>query len=198
MAQNTPYGHLVGTATIYVAPLTAGAAEAEPDVNVSDPTSGTNFVVLGETDGDQVIQRTGALTFFSDNDHTGPRKAVRPEEGMTVRATLVNLTLEQRAYALSLASSAVTSDAGPPAIKQLPNKRGYYPTVYTLLVKGTVHSPYGALPAQFYIPMGVFDGEPSETYAKDGRPGLEFIYTALEDTAQSSGDEFGHLTAQTA
>lgn len=195
MATNTPYGHLVGTPTIYVAPLTAGVAEAEPDV---DTTPAGNWVELGETDGDISIQRVGALTYFSDNDHTGPRKAVRPEEGLTVSATLVNLTLEQRAYALSLAQSSVTTDAGPPAIKQLPNKRGYYPTVYSLLVVGSVHSPYGALPAQYYVPMVVFDGEPTETYAKDGRPGLEFAATALEDTAQSSGDEFGHLTAQTA
>jgi len=194
MTTNTPYGQLVGTCKLYVAPLSAGVAEAEDAVNV---TPSGNWVELGETDGDQSVQRTGALTYFSDNDHTGNRKAVRPEEGMIISATLVNLTLEQRAYVLSMAQSDITTAAGPPAIKSMPNKRGFIPTVYSLILKGTVDSPYGALPAQYYIPMGVFDGEPTEVRAKDGRPGLEFAFTALEDTAQSSGEEFGIMTAQT-
>jgi len=194
MTTNTPYGHLVGTCKIYVAPLTAGVAEAEDAVNT---TPSGNWVELGETDGDQTIAREGDLTFFSDNDHTGPRKAVRPAEDFKITATLVNLTLEQRAYVLSMAQSDITTDAGPPAIKSLPNKRGFTPTVYSMIVKGTVDSPYGALPAQYYIPMGVFDGSPQEVRAKDGRPGLEFVFTAIEDTAQSAGEEFGILTAQT-
>lgn len=194
MAQNTPYGQLVGTVKFYVAPLTAGVAEAASAVNA---TPSGNWVELGETDGDQDIGPTGSFTYFSDNDHTGPRKAVRPEEGFTIRATLVNLTLEQRAYIYSMAQSDITTAAGPPATKTLPHKRGFYPTVYSLLAKGTVDSPYGALPAQHYIPMVVMDGEPREVRSKDGRAGLEFTATAIEDTAQSSGEEFGLLTAQT-
>ena len=195
MSYNTPYGRLTGTMTIYVAPLTAGVAEAKPAIN-ADPAG--NWTVLGETDGDQEFENVGALTFFRDNDHTGPRKAVRPEEDYIFRAMLVNLTLEQRAYVNSMLQSLVVTDAAPPAIKTLPHKRGFYPTPYSLLVKGTYDSPYGQFPGQHYIPMGYFDGEPTETRAKDGSPGLEFEFTAIEDTAQASGMEFGWMEAQTA
>lgn len=195
MSTNTPYGQLVGTCKIYVAPLTAGAAEAASEVD-DDPAG--NWVLLGETDGDQSVKRTGSLTYFTDNDHTGHRKAVRPAEGFQVTATLVNLTLEQRAYVMSMAQSEIATDAGPPAIKSLPNKRGYYPTVFSLLVKGAVDSPYGAFPGQHYVPMGVFDGEPTEVRGKANRAGIEFTFEALEDTAQSAGEEFGLLTVQTA
>ncbi len=193
MPTNTPYGQLAGTCLFYIAPLAAGVAEAEDLVDV---TPSGNWVALGETDGDQSVQRGGSLTYFRDNDHTGPRKAVRPNEELKITATLVNLTMEQRAYVLSMAQSDITT-AVTPSRKILANKRGFYPTVYSLIVKGTVDSPYGALPGQYYIPMGVFDGEPTEVRSKDGRPGLEFTFTALEDTAQSSGEEFGVLTVQT-
>lgn len=193
MANDAPYGRLAGTLSVYVAPLTGGAAESEPDV---DATPSGNWVLLGSTDGDQTVEYEGDLTFFSDNDHSGPLKSVRPMEGLHVRATLVNLTLEQRAYALSMAQSDITTDTTP-AIKILPNKRGFYPTPYSLLLRGAVDSPYGALPGQRYIPIGVFDGAPSEVRSKDGSPGLEFDFTALEDTAQAAGFEFGRLVAQT-
>lgn len=193
MPTNTPFGQLVGTVKFYVAPVSAGTAEAEDLVNV---TPSGNWVALGETDGEQSIQRAGGLTFFRDNDHTGPRKAVRPNEDFKITATLVNLTMEQRAYALGMAQASITTDVTP-ARKELPNKRGFIPVSYSLIAKGTVDSPYGALPGQYYVPMGVFDGEPTEVRSRDGRPGIEFTFTALEDTNQAAGEEFGYLSVQT-
>jgi hypothetical protein len=194
MAQHSPFGQLIGPLKIYVAPF-GTTAEAEPDV---DTTPAGNWVELGETDGDQVIQHTGTMTYFSDNNHTEDITGVRGAEGVTVKATLVNLTLEMRTRILGMAVGAVTSDAGPPAVKQLRHKRGFYPQPYSLLLRGPVDSPYGQFPGQRYIPKGLMDGEPEETRSKAGRAGLAFEFHALGDDNQADGDELGWLTVQTA
>lgn len=196
MTTQTPYGRLVGVWKIYLAPAT------ESKTNL-DATPSGNWVEVGATDGEQVFQLTGSLTPFMDNDSTGPRKHVRPEEGAMFKATLVNLTLEHRARIRGMATADVTTTtSGALAVKRLPNRRGYVPTRYSLLARGgaiessNTMSPYGAWPAQLYIPIGVFDGEPEETYAKDGSPGIEFEFLAEWDSTQTAGNEFGYLEVQ--
>lgn len=196
MATQTPFGRLAGVWKFYLAPAT----EAKPNL---DASVAGNWVEIGATDGEQTFQLTGALTAFYDNDATGPRKHVRPEEGAMVKATLVNLTLEHRARLRGQPTADVTTTtSGALAVKRLPNRRGFIPTRYSLLARGgaleasNTMSPYGAWPAQLWIPIGVFDGEPEETYAKDGSPAIEFEFLAEWDSAQSAGNEFGYLEAQ--
>lgn len=190
MAGNEPYGHLVGPCKVYIAPV----GTAVPAVNAV-PTS--PWTELGETDGEQEVSHAGTLTFFYDNDHQGPVKAVRPQEDPEVTFTLVNLTLENYGAILDTASD-VTSDAGPPATKKLPVKRGSVPTEYALILTGSVLSPYGAYPGMYVFPRGVFDGEPAPTFSKDGRAALECSFRVLEDDNQAAGDELGWIVVQTA
>lgn len=196
MSSQTPYSRLVGVWKIWIAPAT----EAIPALDASP--SG-NWVALGVTDGDQTFQRTGSLTPFTNNDITGPSKHVRPEEGAMFKATLVNMTFENKAYVMGMSSSTVvTATSGALNVKRIPLRRGFIPTRYSLLARGgaleasNTMSPYGAWPAQVYIPIGVFDGEPEETYGKDGSPSIEFEFMAEWDSTQSAGNEFGWEEAQ--
>lgn len=189
MAFMEPFAQLTGAVKIYLAP----AGTPEPTVNA---TPSGAWVELGATDGEQSIELSGALTFFRDNDHQGPVKAVRPEEDVVVNFTLVNLTLEHVARVLSDVAN-VASDAGPPATKRLGFKRGANPTVYALLMRGEADSPYGLYPGQNYIPRCVSDAEPTITRGKDARAEIECAFTALEDDTQSEAYRLGWSRVQT-
>jgi len=187
----------VGTWKIWI----GTASLAAPLLDVAPSGS---WIELGSTDGDQEINFTGALTALSDNEHTGPRKHVRAEEGVNFKAALAHLTLESLAKIRGLAATqtVTTTTSGTLAVKKLPNKRGYIPARYALLARGgaveasNTMSAYLAGPAQLWIPLGVFDSEPTEAYSKGGSPTPEFTFTAEEDTTQAAGDEMGWLMMQ--
>lgn len=189
MSSSLPFEQLTGTLTVYVAPV----GEALPNVNA---TPGGNWYTLGPTDGDQKISHGGALTFFRDNEHQGPVKAVRPEEMVIVTFTLVGLSLEDYARAIATQANLADATVGV-AVRTLPLKRGATPAEFALLFKGTALSPYGAFPGYYYIPRGCFDGEPEAVFAKDGRPGLEVAFSALEDDTQAAANTLGFLRVQT-
>lgn len=190
MINNAPFEQLTGTLSLYLGP----ASEAKPDV---DDAPAGNWALVGPTDGDQEMEHSQSLEYFSDNDHSGKVKAARTEEDTILKATIVGLTLENYAKLMSAVSN-VTTVVGPPAIKKLPLKRGFDVTQYALLWRGTGQSPYGNFPAQYYVPLCVVDGSPTVTRAKDGRPGLEVEFHVLEDDSQSAGEEMGWVEAQTA
>lgn len=175
MAGSEPFDQLIGTLDVYLAPV----GEAVPAVNT---TPAGNWVRLGATDGGQTIMHNGSLEKFSDDDHTGNVKAVRPEEEVVVGFTLVGLTLENYAAVINKASLIAT--ASTPSRKTMPLKKGYIPQEYAMLLKGDALSPYGILPGQYVIPRGVFDGEPEAAFTKDERAGLEIEFAALEDDDQ--------------
>lgn len=196
MASQTPFARLTGTWRIYLAP----AQEAKPNL---DASPAGNWVELGETDGDQVLKFAGGLEAMSDNKHTGPVKHVRPEEGLEFTFSLVSLTQENLAKINSMATSDITTTtSGALAVKRLPLKRGFVPTRYALLARGgatpstNAMSPYGAWPAQLWIPQGVFDGEPELAFSKGGSPAPEATFVAQMDDTQSAGNEFGFLEVQ--
>jgi hypothetical protein len=191
MAHQEPFDQLTGPLQVYV----AAHGTAEPSI---DSTPSGSWVELAETDGEQAIQHMGRLTYFRDNAHQGPRKAVRPEEDVVFTFTLVSLTLEHYARVLDDVSDMVEDTSGDPDIKKIPMERGFEPNEYALLFRGEAASPYGAWPGQYYIPLAVFDDEPQPTFGKDGRPALECEVHALADTDQSAGYELGWLTVQSA
>jgi hypothetical protein len=187
----TPFNQLIGALKVYVAPF----GTAVPDV---DDAPGGGWTLLGPTDGGQQIAHMGALTYFRDDDHQGPVKAVRPEEDVRVSMTVVGLTLENYARILHAAGNVDTA-AGPPATKTTHLKRGATPTQYAMLLRGTTMSPYGNFPGQYVIPKGVFDGEPEPAFTKDGRAALATEFRALEDDTQVDTDKsLGYLVVQTA
>lgn len=198
MADQTPYAQLTGTWQFWV-------AAAGTTMTALDASPSGSWTALGATDGDQNYSWVGALTALMDNHATGPRKHIRPEEGFTIGMTLVNLTLESLASVLSMASSTVAGGtSGALTTKEIPLRRGFVPNRFALLARGgalvasNTMSPYGAWPGQFYIPQGVFDGEPTEAFSKGGRPGVAAVFTAEYDDTQSAGYEFGQLIVQSA
>jgi len=196
MGSVTPYYRLTGVWKFWLhAPGTA-----EPDL---DDSTLTGWTVFGATDGTQSYKHKGPLVSFSSNDYSGSLLHVRPTEGFEVNATLINMTLEQIAYALGMATSDVsTGTSGALAVKELPLRRGFVPTRYALLGRGgavpasNTMSAYGAWPAQIYIPQGVFGGEPQMDFAKNGSPGLPFMYIAEIYTSATAGEEFGKIVMQ--
>ncbi len=189
MASMQPYSELTGVLRIYI----AAYGEPEPDINAT-PTA--NWIELGPTDGEQSIEETGALTYFSDNDHISDVKATRPEEHHMYHFTLVGLTLANVARIRARASAVVETTMGGQNVRRLPAKAGFTPTEYALLFKGDADSPYGVLPGQRYVPRGCFEGEATRTRAKDGRPGIDTIFHALEDDAQSEDNRLGWDTVR--
>lgn len=190
MSVNTPYDRLAGTFTVYVGP----AGEAAPAVNAA-PAG--NWDVLGPTNDAQEIRHGGRMTYFRDNDHQAPVKAVLSEESPAVMFTVVGLTQENYAAILHDAAN-ITTAAGPPATKTIPVKRGFDPTEYAILLRGESDSPYGNFPGQWYFPRGVFDGEPVQARARNGSPGLRVEFILLEDDTEAAGEELGVWEVQTA
>lgn len=188
MANTAPFSQLTGALKVYVAPV-------GETVNVVNTTPVGNWVELASTDGEQSMQVSGKLTYFRDNDHQGPTKAVRPEEDAIYKFKLVSLTLENLARALSTVANIVEA-VGPPATKKFPLKRGETPQEYAMLFRGLALSPYGPLPGQFVVPRGIFDNEPTMTFGKDKRAELDCEFHALEDDAQPEADRLGYLIVQ--
>ena len=198
MPTNVPYSRLTGVCTI----STAVYGTAATDIDTVLPAAWTE---LGPTDGAQTIKFVGGLEFFYDNDNLGPVKSVRPVAGVTVTATVVNMTPEQMAIALGQAAAdVVDADLVAPAVsvRRLPLGREFAPTEYAMTIRGgaqpitNMDSPYMASYAQVYIPRGVFDGEPEIVRTKDGSPGLEFTFTALVDPNAAAGLELGYTEAR--
>lgn len=185
MSSQQPFNQLTGVLQVYLAPY----GTAVPAVTGAPSGS---WVLLGPTDGEQVAEHKGALTFFRDNDNQGPVKSVRPEEDFTITYTVVGLSMTNLAKIWSAAANLTTNSN----VQTLGLERGFLPTEYALIFRGETVSPAGAYPAQYVLPRCVFDGEPQATFAKDGRPGLECIVTALVDPAQSTGLKMGWLVAQ--
>jgi hypothetical protein len=188
-----PFAQITGTARIYLAPYGTNP----PDIDSSPDDFPEGWVYLGETDGEQSIAHTGPLTYFRTNERTGPVKAVRPEEDVTVTVTLVELSLENYARVLHSADNVVTDEITDPETKRMPFKRGDCPTEYALLMHGAADSPYGLFPAYNYLPRVVSASEPTVTRAKDGRAALEAIFQALEDPEQDDEDALGWALVQT-
>ena len=196
MPSNIPYSRLTGVLKVYVAPY----PEA---VDTLDGAMAANWTELGPTDGTQTLKFVGGMEYFYDNDNLGPVKAIRPVAGFEVTATLVNLLPEEIAMALGEApADVVDDDAGGVSIRRLPLLRDFAPVEYAMTLRGgaqpitNVDSPFGVFPAQYFIPRGVFDGEPEFVRSKDGSPGLEFTFVALHDPTLAAALQLGYFQAQ--
>ena len=197
MPTNTPYSRLSGTLTVSV----AAYGTAATDIDVALPGAWTE---LGPTDGTQSIKILGSYEYFYDNDNLGPVKAVKPVAGVTVTATLMNMTPEQLARVFGhAATDVVDHDTGlAVSVRLLPLAKDFAANEYAMTLRGgaqpitNLDSPFGAFPAQIYIPRGVFDGEPELVRSKDGSPGAEFTFTALVDPNAAAARELGYFEAQ--
>jgi hypothetical protein len=194
-----PFEIIAAPFTVWIAPV----GEAFPDV---DTAPGGGWAKIG-TSGDQNYTEDGVVVSLAQTIEkwrgagtTGPRKAFRTSEDMTVRFTLVDLTLEQLKHALN--GNTVTDTAagtGTPGVRKIGLSRGHTVTPFALLIRGGV-SPYGdSFSMQFEVPVAVLQSSQELEFKKGTPAGVLLEWAAMEDPdASSAAERFGRLIAQDA
>lgn len=182
------------------APLTlwlAAVGTAFPDV---DETPSGSWIKVG-TSGDKnytedgvTVSHSQSVEVFRGAGTTGPRKAWRTEEDLTIGVSLADLSPAQYAQALNNAAvTTVAAGSGTPGTKRFDLQQGLEVEAYALLARG-LSSVDEALAAQYEVPVCYQSGSPEVSYTKGSAAVLELEFTAIEDA--SSG--FGVLRIQTA
>ncbi|HFC09069.1 MAG TPA: hypothetical protein ENJ54_04310 [Chloroflexi bacterium] len=167
------YQILVGVGSIYVAP----ANTPKPDL-AAEP--GSEWVYLGETEDGVTATKSQSIAEHKSDQRTGPIKATRTDESMTIATKLVAATLEN----LSVAIGGATVNDNPPQTGVIGTRNmGLYlggeVKEFAILFRGS--SPYGDYPGQFYVPRGYFGGEVGLEFKKDKETVIPVEFHALED-----------------
>ncbi len=194
MAAQDPREIVVGALTLYLAP----AVEAEDDI---DGTPTTNWVLLGTT-GDENYAEAGIVITHSQTIRqtfavgaTGPLKANRQQEQLTIGMSLMDLSVAQ--YTKVLNNTAKSTDTAP-AIDYVGLRRGLDVTTLSLIARGVGLSPSGAFPLMFYVPRVYQSADPALTFSKDAEAMLAVVWTALEyQSAATEPERFGRFVVQT-
>ena len=180
---------------VYLAP----AGESEVSLSVADPTSSTNFVLLGTygkknyAEGGVTLNLPNSYTEHRNAGSTGIIKVTRNEEGISFSLELEDFTPEQFRHALNHNTPA--SAAGETETQLY---RGLTVYEYAVIIRGV--SPYQSDKlAQFYVPRCYNSGEPSITFDKGSAAALALEFTALENQAAATEEErFGHYVCEEA
>ena len=149
-------------------------------------------------------------TVFRTLGDTGPWKAVRTDEDLTIEFELMDLTLETYAQALDATAFDTTAPTvvvkttaptvGEGGFQQMGMYRGITVQEWALLVRGP--SPYlGATYAQYELDRCYQSADPAPTFSKKSAGLLMFTYKALmANLAGTAGaaQRFGRITAQNA
>ena len=129
---------------------------------------------------------------------TGPIKALRTEEMLSVKLTLWDLLLEQ--YNIALNGNTVTTTAagaGTAGFKEVQLYRGLSVQTFALLVRGDVSPEGSGWKSQYQVPVAFQNGSPEPVFRKNEPAGLALEFVAIEDPdAASEGDRFGKLLVQ--
>jgi len=192
MIDNTaPFEVIAGPVELWIgAPgATFPALGAVPDEN--DWTHVGNRGARNYDEEGVTIAHPQTITEWFGLGGTGPLKAFRGREGMTVNVKLADLTLET--YSVALNSNPVTTDSGR---RSLGLSRGSAVTEYSLLIRG--NSPYGnELVRQYNIPRAYHAGSPEVTSTKDTPCILDLSFSCLEDLdASDPSERFGVLICE--
>lgn len=191
-ANNVPYEILTGVGTLYKAPV----GTTFPDLTA---TPAAPWINLGETDGGVKVNLEQTTNIIRSDQRTGPVKAIRSEENLTVETSLKHSTLENIAILLGNSVTDTPAGAGTIGTREVALHRGATVTEYALLFRGSYQSAYGDYPAQYELPRGYFDGPAGQEYKKDGEVLLPVQFRALEDeNAALEADRFGRLVMQDA
>ncbi len=186
---------IVGPLAIYLAP----AIEALDDV---DAAPSGNWVLLGTT-GTENYAEAGITVTHSQTVRqtfavgaTGPLKANRQQEQLTIGLSLMDLSAAQ--YTKILNNTTKSTDTSP-AIDYIGLRRGADVTVLSLTAWGELLSPSGAFDVSFYVPRCYQSGDPAPVFSKDTEAMLAATFTALEHQAAATDEErFGRWIVQTA
>ncbi len=195
---SNPLEIVVGPLQLYVAPV----GEAFPAI---EDTPAGNWALVG-TSGDKNYSEDGVTLTHEQSielimvaGSTGPIKAVRTSEGLTVGVTIFDLTLEEYTRVINnVTPTDVSAGGGFPGTRAIQLRRGSSVVEFALLAKGLESSPeLVATPLQYELPRMFVGGEPSLVFAKGDATGLEMEFTALEDPAASTDAErFGQIIYQ--
>tara|TARA_Y100000310_G_scaffold303025_1_gene340961 strand:+ start:357 stop:944 length:588 start_codon:yes stop_codon:yes gene_type:complete len=195
MAAQDPREIVVGPLLIYV----AAAVEAEDDV---DTTPSGNWSQLG-TSGTENYTEDGITVTHSQTVResravgaTGPLKANRQEENLTIAFALMDMNLDELTRLLN--NTSMSTDSSPD-IKWLGMRRGADITVLSMIAKGAGMSPYGAYPIQLYVPRLYQSGDLSPVFSKGEDVAYAATFSALEYQSASTDEErFGRWVVQNA
>ena len=167
------YEILVGVGKLYVAP----AGTAKPDLT-AEP--GSEWAYLGETEDGVTATKSQDIAEHKSDQRTGPIKATRTDESLTVATKLLSATLEN----LSVAIGGATVHDNPAQTGVIGTRTmGLYlggdVAEFAILFRGD--SPYGPYPGQYYVPRGYFGGEVGQEFKKDKGVVIPVEFHALED-----------------
>jgi len=184
----SPYEIVAGPATVFLAPV----ATAFPGIAVSMPTGA--WVDLGDTEGGVTARHTQSVELLRVDQATGPKKAIRSEEGLEIEFQLAELTIENFGKALN---NATVTTGGSPTTKSIKLHQGFDVAQWAFVVRGP--SPYGNWNLQYEVPVVVQVEEPEVAFVRDDKSVLQVKFTAIEDPlAATEADRFGVLRAQSA
>jgi hypothetical protein len=188
---------VVGGADVWLAPV----GESYPDVDASPSGNWAKLGSSGKKDYNEdgiTVSHEQTLNQFRSLGSTGPRKVSRSEENLTVAGVLEDLTLEEYGKILNDVSVSTGTTSGSGAdIKEITTRQGLEVSTFALLVR--IPNAYGdGWQAQIQIPRVYQSENPSPAYTKDGKAGLSFTFTALEDDdAATDSERFGKIVHQT-
>ncbi|MEQ8834272.1 MAG: hypothetical protein RIB67_07480 [Miltoncostaeaceae bacterium] len=184
--------------TIYI----AAAGTAFPAID-EDPA--VDWSLLGTSgtrsmgDGGVTINHEQDISPWTPAGATGPVKAFRTSESLTITGEIADVSLEQYRELLNRNAVETTAPgAGAAGFRAMGLSRGLVITELSLLVRGEGLSPYGlTFNAQYEVPRCYEGGSPSVQFQKGEPAMLAFEFVAMEDLDAASEDErFGRLIVQ--
>lgn len=185
----SPFEIIAGPADVYIGPV----AEPFPKVD-ADPAG--NWVSLGETEGGVKVTHNQSIQMLYTDQNTGPRKAIRDQEGLTIEFDLAELTLETYATALNDATvTPASGDSNSGTTRSMSMYQHVDVAEFTLLVRGP--SPYMDAFMDYRVPVVIQMGEPTLSFVKNDKAVFAVKWMALVDpNAAAVEDRFGALVAQ--
>lgn len=186
---SAPYEIVAGAVDAYLAPV----ATAFPVINAAPAGTWIKLGAVGSKDYSEdgvKIMAGQTNTRIRTLGATGPRKAFRTAEDLTIELTLLDTTIES--YQAAFNQSAITTVAGPPAEKKIQLLQGNAVALRAMLVRGVL-SPYAdsASFLQWDIPLVFQDGDIESVYRKGEAVGLKLRFVALQDDALGFGTLHG-------
>lgn len=198
MINSLPYEVIAGPATLYI----AAAGTAYPLIDAVPGGSWTKVGTEGELNYDEegiTIDHPQETVPWRALGDAGSRKMFRQSEDLKLGIVLVDLTLEQYAFALEHNTvTTVAAGVGTAGYKKIGLSRNLNMTARALLLRFEGLSPYGSVwNMQFEIPRAQMTGSPRPVFRKSIPAGLALEWSAQVDPNASSDDErFGRLLAQ--
>jgi hypothetical protein len=193
-----PYEIIMSPFEIWLAPV----GESFPD---PDTTPSGNWAKLG-TNGKRNQGEDGITVTHNQtvDEHrnvgaTGPIKAKRSEESLTIEMVLEDLTMAEYAKVLNDATvTTVSPGASQIGTKEIQLRQGNDVSTFALLCRGA--SPYGdGWNMQYQVPVVYQAENPAPNFTKSGAAGLACSFAALEDPdAATDSERFGKVIAQNA